>query len=212
MKKLAILCGALFLASGAVSANDERLVGDIEAGEEKSTSCAACHGTDGNSPSGDFPNIAGQGKKYIVKQLKDYQLGAETNGERGRHDMLMANEVSDLSEQDIYDLAAYYAVQEPALGSASEETVDEAQRLYLGGDVERGITSCAACHGPRGSGMDLAAFPLLSGQHKEYTVEQLKAFRDGDRDNDPNGMMRDIAVKLTDRDIEILADYINGLH
>lgn len=213
MKKLAILCGALLFAGGSALASDnDRLVGDAEAGQEKSVTCAACHGPDGNSPTGDFPNIAGQGKKYLVKQLLDYQLGAQTNGEQGRHDMVMAGQVANLSEQDIYDLAAYYSQQEHAIGGANEETIAEAQRLYLGGDTDRGITACAACHGPGGAGMSLAAFPLLSGQHAEYTAQQLEMFRSGERSNDPNGMMRDIAALLSDRDIEILADYINGLH
>lgn len=213
MKKLAILCGALLFAGGSALASDnDRLVGDAEAGQEKSVTCAACHGPDGNSPTGDFPNIAGQGKKYLVKQLLDYQLGAQTNGEQGRHDMVMAGQVANLSEQDIYDLSAFYSQQEFAIGGANEETIAEAQRLYLGGDTDRGITACAACHGPGGAGMNLAAFPLLSGQHAEYTAQQLEMFRSGERSNDPNGMMRDIAALLSDRDIEILADYINGLH
>lgn len=211
MKKLAILCGLMLFASGAAVASD-RLTGNAEAGQEKSVTCAACHGPTGNSPSGDFPNIAGQHKKYLVKQLMDYRLGAQTNGERGRHNMLMASQVVNLSDQDIYDLAAFYAAEEHALGSVDEEIVEEAQRLFLGGDEDRGITACAACHGPSGFGMGLAAFPMLQGQHAQYTADQLKQFRSGERNNDPNGMMRDIAVRLTDRDIEILSQYINGLY
>ncbi|MCH8493182.1 MAG: cytochrome c4 [Idiomarina sp.] len=214
MNKLAILCGLMLFASGAAmaSGSNERLTGDAEAGQEKSVTCAACHGQTGNSATGDFPNIAGQHNKYLVKQLMDYRLGAQTNGERGRHNVLMADQVINLSDQDIYDLAAFYAAQEHALGSVDEDIVAEAQRLFLGGDEERGITSCAACHGPGGFGMGLAAFPMLQGQHAQYTADQLKQFRSGERNNDPNGMMRDIATRLTDRDIEILSQYINGLY
>ncbi|WP_194756505.1 c-type cytochrome [Aliidiomarina indica] len=213
MKKLAILCGFVLFASGAAFASDSnRPVGDAEAGQEKAAVCAACHGPTGNSPSGDFPNIAGQGMKYLVKQLKDYQLGNETEGQRGRYNMLMADQVSNLSEQDIYDLAAFYSAQEHEVGSTPESAIAEGRQLWLGGDVDRGITACAACHGPSGLGMSLATFPLLSGQHPEYTTEQLEAFRSGDRANDPNGMMRDIAVKLTDRDIEVLSQFIRGLY
>lgn len=214
MKKLAILCGLVLFASGAAmaSSSNERLSGDAEAGQEKSTTCAACHGQSGNSPTGDFPHIAGQGYKYLVKQLMDYRLGAETNGERGRHNILMADQVRNLSDQDIHDLAAFYTAQEHDIGAVDEGIVAEAQRLFLGGDTDRGITACAACHGPSGAGMGLAAFPMLSGQHAQYTKAQLEMFRSGDRSNDPNAMMRDIATRLTDRDIEILSQYINGLY
>ncbi|MCC5856080.1 MAG: cytochrome c4 [Idiomarina sp.] len=215
MKKIAILLGMVFFAGQAsvVAAETvERLVGDPEAGQQKSQTCAACHGPTGNSPVGDFPNIAGQGQRYLFKQLVDYRTGVETNGERGRYNMLMADQVANLTDQDMMDLAAFYAAQENEVGSAPEEIIAEAQRLFLGGDVDRGITACAACHGPRGNGMSLAAFPLLSGQHAQYTAEQLRAFRSGERANDPSGMMRDIAVRLTDRDIEILSQYINGLY
>ncbi|RUO35556.1 cytochrome c4 [Aliidiomarina shirensis] len=213
MKKLAILCGLMLFASGAAMASgSDSLSGDAEAGQEKSVTCAACHGPSGNSPSGDFPNIAGQGYKYLVKQLMDYRTGVESNGERGRSNMLMASQVANLSDQDIHDLAAYYTAQENDIGAVDEEIVAEAQRLFMGGDVDRGITACAACHGPGGAGMGLAAFPMLSGQHAQYTKAQLELFRSGERANDPNAMMRDIATRLTDRDIEILSQYINGLY
>ncbi|RUO19196.1 c-type cytochrome [Aliidiomarina haloalkalitolerans] len=211
MKKLAILCGFVLFASGAATAQAD-VQGDAEAGQSKSVTCAACHGQTGTSPSGDFPNIGGQGYKYLVKQLMDYRLGAQTNGAEGRNNMLMASQVVNLSDQDIHDLAAFYASQEHPVGTVDEEIVEEAQRLFMGGDLDRGITACAACHGPSGLGMGLAAFPLLSGQHAEYTALTLKEFRSGDRSNDPNGMMRDIAARLTDRDIEILSKYIRGLY
>ncbi len=89
--------------------------------------------------------------------------------------------------------------------TGGEEGRNEAGRaLYQGGDESRGVTACIACHGPKGNGMGLAGFPDISGQHATYTAAQLKAFRSGQRHNDMNGMMRDIAMKLTDEDIEIL--------
>ncbi|WP_113906736.1 c-type cytochrome [Aliidiomarina celeris] len=215
MKKLAILCGMLFLA-GHVSAAEEqrveRMIGDAEAGQQKAQTCAACHGPDGNSAVGDFPNIAGQHVRYIVKQLRDYKTGVESNGERGRYNILMADQVANLSEQDMYDLAAYFSGQENQVGGTPEELIAEGQALFMGGDIERGITACAACHGPSGAGMGQAMFPLLSGQHPEYTKLQLEHFRSGERANDPNAMMRDIATRLTDRDIEVLSQYIRGLY
>lgn len=213
MKKFAILCSAVLFVSQSALAQDNQ-TGDAERGQELSQTCAACHGADGNSPSGDFPTTAGQHSKYIAKQLRDYQLGNESNGERGRYNMLMADQVSGLSEQDILDLAAYFSSQEhEVIGTdLSEEEIAQAQRLYLGGDEDRGITACAACHGPRGNGMGLAAFPMIGGQHAAYTRTALEQFRSEERSNDPNAMMRDVASRLTDEDIELLSRYISGLY
>ncbi|CUS47774.1 MAG: cytochrome c553 [Idiomarinaceae bacterium HL-53] len=216
MKKLAILCGMFLFAGSAVAADnakpEDRIMGDPEAGQEKAQVCAACHGPDGNSPSSGFPIIAGQHERYIVKQLMDYKLGAETNGEQGRLNMVMSGQVANLSEQDMYDLGAYFSAQEHDIGSTPEDVVEQGMALFMGGDQERGITACAACHGPSGLGVGQAGFPLLSGQYAEYTKLQLESFRSGERANDPNGMMRDIANKLTDEDIEVLSQYIRGLY
>ena len=210
MKKLAILCGLVFFASSAALAQQ----GDAERGQQLTQTCAACHGADGNSPAGNFPSIAGQHQKYLAKQLRDYQLGNQTNGESGRYDILMADQVQGLSEQDILDIAAYFAGQQhEILGTdLTPEEIAQAQTLYLGGDVNRNITGCAACHGPAGQGMGLAAFPRLGGQYAQYTQLQLEQFRSGERTNDPNGMMRDIASQLSDADIELLSRYISGLY
>jgi len=117
-----------------------------------------------------------------------------------------------LSDQDIADLAAYFSSQDQKAGETPEDVIEAGQALYRGGDADRGITSCISCHGPTGKGMGLAGFPIISGQHAEYTSSQLKMFRDGTRANDMNGMMRGIAAKLTDEDIEILSKYLGGLH
>ena len=117
-----------------------------------------------------------------------------------------------LSEQDILDLAAYFSSQEMSAGETPEDMVEAGAALYRGGDAERGVTACIACHGPKGNGMELAGFPDVSGQHATYTKTQLEMFRSGGRANDLNGMMRDIAQRLTDEDIEILSHYLSGLH
>lgn len=210
MKKFAILCSVMMFASGAAMAQS----GDAERGQELSQTCVACHGADGNSPSGDFPSIAGQHEKYLIKQLHDFKLGNETNGDEGRYNALMADQVADLDDQDIRDLAAYFSAQEEdVLGTdLSESEIADAQQLYLGGDEDRGITACAACHGPRAGGMGLAAFPRLSGQHPAYTRTALEQFQGGDRTNDPNGMMQDVASQLSEEDIELLSRYISGLY
>lgn len=186
--------------------------GNPEAGKAKSATCAACHGTDGNSLISMNPKIAGQHAKYLAKQLTEFRLASRTGGAEGRNNAVMNGMAAALSDQDIADLAAYFASQRGTEGETGEEYITAGQQLYRGGDAERGITACIACHGPKGNGAGLAGFPDISGQHVEYTVSQLKLFREGKRANDANGMMRDIAKKLTDKDIEILANYVAGLH
>ncbi|MCU7553630.1 cytochrome c4 [Alteromonas sp. ASW11-19] len=207
MKKLCLLvCMSLGLSATAVAE------GDAEAGKAKSAVCAACHGPDGNSMIEMNPKIADQHPDYLVKQLQEFKLAAETGGEEGRNNAVMNGMAAPLSLQDMQDLAAYFASQEMTPGETPEEFVEPGRALYQGGDEERGITACIACHGPQGNGMGLAGFPDISGQHAAYTEAQLKAFRSGTRHNDMNGMMRDIASKLTDEDIEILSNYVAGLH
>ncbi len=123
----------------------------------------------------------------------------------------MAGMVAALSEQDMHDLAAYYASQTMKAGSTPEDVVEAGQKLFRGGDMQRGIAACIACHGPRGVGHSLANFPKISFQHAAYIKTQLESFRNGSRANDMNGMMRDVAKKLTDEDIEILSKYLGGL-
>ncbi|CAB0150812.1 Cytochrome c4 [Pseudidiomarina piscicola] len=208
MKKLALFVGLYLGLTGTVFA----ATGDAEAGKEKAQVCAACHGPTGSSPSDMYPKLNGQYASYLAKQLHDYKLAAETGGEQGRANAIMQGQVASLSDQDIADLAAYFAEQDPMQGTAPEDVVAAGQAFYLGGDEERGIAACAACHGPRGDGMGLANFPDISGQHPAYLKTQLEMFRSGERGNDMNGMMRDVASKLTDKDIEILSQYISGLY
>ncbi|WP_419571597.1 c-type cytochrome [Rheinheimera sp.] len=193
---------------GSASAFD----GNAEAGKAKSATCAACHGMDGNSPTDMYPKIAGQHAGYIFKQLKEFKLGAETGGKQGRNNAVMAGMVAALSEQDMKDLAAYFASQTMKPGSTPEDVVAKGEKLFRSGDKERGIAACIACHGPRGVGHSLAGFPKISFQHAAYIKTQLESFRAGTRSNDMNGMMRDVAKKLTDEDIEVLSKYVGGLH
>ncbi|GAL37134.1 cytochrome c4 [Vibrio maritimus] len=186
--------------------------GDIEAGKAKSQTCVACHGADGNSLLTMYPSIAGQHAKYIEKQLKDLKLGMTSGGKQGRYDPVMSGMAMPLSEEDMADLAAYYASMPIAANSTPENVVEVGKVLYTAGDAERGITACIACHGPRGNGTELSGFPKISGQHAEYVKSQLEKFRSGDRANDMNAMMRDIAKKLNDEDIDVLSKYVGGLH
>ena len=179
--------------------------GDIAAGKEKSASCIACHGADGNSPANIYPKIAGQHASYLEKQLQQFKNGERDNA-------IMMGMAMPLSEQDIKDLAAYYESQTATPETVSTDIVDAGQKLYMGGDLQRNIPACTACHGPRGNGLALAKFPKISSQHTAYLKAQLQSFRSKARHNDQNGMMTDVAAKLTDADIELLSHYISALH
>ena len=205
MKKLALILS--LLASCSVWAQ-----GSIEAGKAKSQTCVACHGADGNSQLAMYPKLAGQHAKYIEKQLRDLKLGMTSNGKQGRMDPVMSGMAMPLSEQDMKDLGAYYASLPISHNSTPENVVEAGKVLYTAGDAERGLTACIACHGPRGNGTELSGFPKISGQHADYIKQQLEKFRDGSRANDMNAMMRDVAKKLTDEDIDTLSKYVGGLH
>lgn len=209
-----LVANVLIAAALVAGANIANAAGDAEAGKNKSAVCGACHGADGNSAIPNFPKLAGQGTAYTVKQLKDIKSGARSVPE-------MAGIVPGLSDQDMEDLAAYYAAQTPTKGAADPTLVERGQQLFRAGDAEKGVTACAGCHGATGKGMPEAVFPALAGQHTAYLETQLKAFRAAGRedhegkrrDNDGESkMMRATAARLSDDDIKALASYINGMY
>ncbi|NQY65429.1 MAG: cytochrome c4 [Alteromonadaceae bacterium] len=205
MKKVIIsLVLGLGLLNSAVAAE-----GNAEAGKAKSAMCAACHGADGNSLVPIYPKLAGQSAAYMAKQLADFKLGAMSGGKEGRADAVMGGMVMALSDQDMLDLAAYFSSQSISVGNGSANAAGE--KLYLGGDAERGITACASCHGNDGKGMALAGFPALGSQNSAYLKEQLEEFRSGVRANDKGSIMRDIAAKLDDEDIAALMQHMSSL-
>jgi cytochrome c553 len=181
--------------------------GSAEAGRTKSVTCAACHGADGNSVTPDWPMLAGQHESYIARQLRAFK-----NGERT--DVTMKPFADLLSDQDILDVAAYFASQTPTPKGADPALVNLGQQIYRGGVPERGIAACIACHGPEGTGNPLAAYPRISGQHAAYTTKQLNAYAAGDRRSDVemNQMMRNIAGLLFEDEIRALASYVQGLN
>lgn len=189
----------------AVLFSNQIHAGDAAKGQEKSLVCSACHGTDGNSALGMNPKLAGQSEKYLVKQLKDFKSGDRVNA-------MMSPNAANLSEEDMADLAAYYSSQKVQHTAVADQYIALAQKLYRGGDADRDVPACIACHGAQGNGMPAAGFPAVGGQHPEYTVTTLKSFRDGNRANDENGIMRDIVAKMSDEQIEALANYLAGLH
>jgi cytochrome c553 len=201
MKKLTFAVLVMFGAVSTASA-----AGDAAAGKTKSAACVACHGMDGNSSNPIWPKLAGQHASYIAKQLADFKAG-------DRKDPTMNGMAAPLSEQDMADLGAYFASQTTAIGAPADEAMAaKGKALYQGGDKDKGISACMACHGPSGAGNPGAGFPALSGQHSAYVVKALQDFRSGVRATDPQKMMRDIAAKMSDEDIKAVAEYISGLH
>ncbi len=176
--------------------------GDVKSGQEKSIMCASCHGADGNSLVTIYPKLAGQSANYIAKQLADFKSGE-------RNDPIMVGMVAALSEKDMNDLAAYFAVQTPTAGTG--ETSAIGHKLYFGGDAQKGLTACIACHGVKGKGMAQAGFPAIAGQNADYLKKQLTSFRDGNRRNSKNNMMANIAIKLSNSDIDELVTYMSSL-
>ena len=187
------------LLSGAAYA-----VGDAAAGEAKSAVCLACHGPGGNSVVPTWPKLAGQHPEYLYKQLMDFKSEARKNEQ-------MSPQVIPLNEQDFEDLAAYFSAQTQTAGTADASLAELGERIYRGGNPDTGVPACSGCHGPAGSGLGLAKFPRVSGQHAAYADQTLKHFRDGARANDPNGMMRGVAARMTDEEIAAVAQFLQGL-
>ncbi len=171
--------------------------------------CAACHGADGNSQIPVNPKLAGQIPDYLYKQLSNFK--GKDGKKPERENPVMAGMVANLSPEDMRNLAVFFASQTPKSGAAkSKELVALGQKIYRGGVQGKNVAACASCHGPNGAGMP-AQYPRLAGQNAEYIEAQLKAFRTGERANDPNSAMRGEAGRLSDREIQAVSDYIAGL-
>ena len=181
---------------------------DLKRGQEIASSiCAACHGADGNSTIATNPKLSGQDAAYLLKQLNDYARPASDKS--ARVNSIMAGILGGLSEADRLHVAAYYASQPHKPGVArNRDTLELGQRIYRAGIPERAVPACSGCHSPNGAGIP-AQYPRLAGQHAEYTVSQLKAFHDGTRRN--SVPMAQIALRLSDAEMNAVADYAAGL-
>jgi len=171
--------------------------------------CVGCHSADGNSVAAANPKLAGQIEDYLYKQLKNFK--AADGKPADRQNPVMNGMVAALSDADMKSLAAYFSGQKlkPEVAK-NRQTIEMGQKVYRAGDASKGLPACAGCHGPAGSGIP-AQYPRLGGQFAEYIEAQLKAFRAGERANDPSKMMRMVAVKMTDPEIKAVSDYIAGL-
>jgi cytochrome c553 len=201
MRALLLLAVPILASFGAVAQEE----GSIEAGKTKSAVCAACHGPDGNSVNPEWPSLAGQHARYIVKQIEAFKSGTRNNP-------LMSGIAAGITPQDATDLAAYYSSLPVKLGTADPALLRTGQRLYRGGNRAESLSACIACHGPDGRGNLPGGIPSLSGQHATYTAAQLKAYAAGERRSDPNQIMRNVAALMSPDDIAAVASYVEGLH
>lgn len=193
------------LAAGLIGAAGAQAAGDAAKGSTMATTvCVACHGADGNSVITMNPKLAAQHPEYLAKQLKNFKSGDRKNA-------VMSGMVANLTDEDMANLGAYFGSQKANGGAAKTNGAGSlGEKIYRGGLPNVGVPACASCHGPTGSGIPVN-FPRLAGQHAEYTTNQLKTFRSGERTNDAAQMMRIIAGKLSDSEIAAVADYIQGL-
>jgi cytochrome c553 len=190
--------------------------GTAEAGATKSGTCVACHGANGNSTNEQWPSLAGQNAAYIKSQLKAFHDKARLDSLN-----LMPAMAANLSDQDMDDLAAYFALQTPTGLEADPSYWQAGAQLYRGGDRGRNIPACMACHGPVGRGNPAAGYPALRAQHAVYTIKQLTDYASdkrytrndkGDSSGGPNAeIMHTIAGILTPEDMRNLASYVQGM-
>ena len=191
--------------------------GNPEAGESKILVCTACHGATGVSSSNLFPNLAGQGEKYLLKQLNDIKGGDRAVVE-------MTGMLAAMSEQDLADIAAFFASQEKqivgsqeladeAYGLSAEEFLALGESLYRGGNLDTQVPACTGCHSPRGNGNAPAGYPAIGGQHPEYIYKQLTQFQNNLRTNDGETLiMRGVAGQMSDLEMRAVANYLAGLN
>jgi cytochrome c553 len=196
--------GALLLVLASFAPATVLAAGSAEAGQAKAAVCAACHGVDGNSFNPEWPVLAGQNAAYQVASLKAFKSGERVN-------VLMSAQVATLTDQDMEDIAAFFASKPRQPKAADQSKLQNGERLYRGGNKESSIAACIACHGPNGSGNAPAGYPAIGGQHAVYTAQQLRAYRSGERKSDLNQMMRNNTARLTDAEIDAVASYVQGL-
>jgi cytochrome c553 len=225
---LLTLALALALSGTAPILHAEETVagGNSAAGKEKASSCAGCHGENGNSAMPTFPKLAQQHSSYLVNQLQAFKGGT-------RNDPVMSGMAMALNDTDILDIAAYYSSQnisvnpapvlpadeDAADGATDEKKAKEAMQtllakgshLYRNGNLTSEVSACIACHGPSGEGNKPAAFPALRSQHADYLIKSLTDFKSSARSNNPENMMHMIAKKMTDEEIKAVSYYISTM-
>ena len=212
MYRNSLLLSLIILVSGSIyAASDKAEIkavkrGDPQAGSELVATCAGCHGADGNSVVGQWPTLAGQRESYTLAQLIHVQ-----KGERMIESMMGL--LDNYSEDQLRDIAAFYAAQEVKVGQADSVNFELGQRIYRAGNLSNGVPACTGCHGPQGKGVESAGYPMLSGQKAEYVVTSLVAYKNGERVHSSNAkIMQGIAARLTTEEIRAVANYVSGLY
>tara|TARA_B100000424_G_scaffold262237_1_gene248064 strand:+ start:479 stop:1117 length:639 start_codon:yes stop_codon:yes gene_type:complete len=212
MYRNSLLLSLIILVSGSIyAASDKAEIkavkrGDPQAGSELVATCAGCHGADGNSIVGQWPTLAGQRESYTLAQLIHVQ-----KGERMIESMMGL--LDNYSEDQLRDIAAFYAAQEVKVGQADSINFELGQRIYRAGNLSNGVPACTGCHGPQGKGVESAGYPMLSGQKAEYVVTSLVAYKNGERVHSSNAkIMQGIAARLTTEEIRAVANYVSGLY
>ncbi len=212
-----LACYALALGAAPVSWS----LGSVEGGATVANTCLACHGVNGNSSNAEWPNLAGQNAAYVEHQLHLFHDGKRTGKAGDASAAMMPGMATTLSNQNIADVAAYYAQQTPVGLEADPSYWQAGQKIYRSGDRQRGMPACAACHGPSGHGNPAAGYPALRAQHSVYVVKQLSAYstdvryskdaRGVSAGGDNAAIMHTIAARLTEEDMRNVASYIQGM-
>ncbi len=209
VNRIFLVC--LLVGSSVDPSLAEQTEGNPLSGKGKTMVCGGCHGVDGNSLVPMFPKLAGQGEKYLLKQLYDIRDGR-------RPVPTMMGQLDNMSEQDLADIAAYYASQTVSISYTDPDNLVLGEQIYRSGILSRDVAACTACHSPNGKGNAPAGFPSLSGQHRDYIASQLKMYRKGYEDesgrtNDGDTkIMRTTAFSLSDLEIDAVSSYAAGLH
>ena len=179
--------------------------GDPVAGKDKAAMCSGCHGEDGNSVDPQIPKLAGQYGLYIAKQIRNYLASTRSH-------QIMSGMAASVSDDDLADISAYFASQ-PVTKGDHPSSNKLGKKLFENDDLSRMMVRCNSCHGTTGKGLEPGnpVYPVIGGQHKEYLLGQLINFRKGARNNSPGGVMNITVHRLSDAELDALADYVSGL-
>lgn len=202
MKQKTII--GLGLAMAVALSGQAQAQGNAAAGKTKSESCAGCHGEDGNAAAPIFPKLAGQHASYLAKQLRNFKA-------EKRIDPTMNAMAASLSDADIADISAWYAQHKVKPEAPPKDKNVLGEKVYRSGVATKSIPACAACHGPKGEGNPTSGYPALGSQYSSYIGKILRDYKAGERDGDPNEIMRTIAGRLSDEEISAVSDYVSGL-
>lgn len=165
--------------------------------------CSGCHGLDGNSPVPDYPKLAGLDQEYIVKQLGDFKAGR-------RASMIMSSMVATIEPSEFAALGKHFAEQKRKAAPPDDaKLAADGKTIFDDGIVGSAVPACAGCHNDDGSGSD--KYPRLARQYPAYIAAQMKAFKSGERANDARDAMKAVAKRMTDKEIEAVAQYIATL-